>query len=316
MLMEKRWNPARPRQSGVMRTFLKFAGWLIAGLLVLVAGAVAVVYGKSEARLKRAYTVDVPAIQVPTDAAAIARGRHIAATRGCADCHGPDLGGAKVIDDPAMGRIHGPNLTRGRGGLPASYTSADFVRAIRHGVAADGHGLFLMPSTDYARFTENDMADLIAYVKSVPPVDRESVPLTIGPVARALMVAGKIRLSAEVINHATVRPDVVVPGVTVEYGRYLAVGCTGCHGPRFAGGKIDVGPPDWPPAANLTPHPSGHLAQWSEADFIRALRTARRPDGSALNPVMPRASGQLDDTELKAIWAFLRTLPPEATGTR
>jgi mono/diheme cytochrome c family protein len=299
-----------------MPTLLKILGGIVAGVVLLVACAAGVVYWKSGERLKRTYAVEVPAIEIPTDAAAIARGRHIAATRGCVDCHGQDLGGAEVIDDPAMGRIHGPNLTRGRGGLPAGYAAADFVRAIRHGVAADGHGLFLMPSTDYAHFTENDMADLIAYVTSVPPVDRANVPLTVGPVARALMLAGKIRLAAEVIDHAAVRPEVVAPGVTVAYGRYLAIGCTGCHGSKFAGGKIDIGPPDWPPAANLTPHASGRLAKWTEDDFIRTLRTARRPDGTELNAVMPRAFGQLDDTELKAIWAFLRTLPPEPTGTR
>jgi cytochrome c553 len=215
-----------------------------------------------------------------------------------------------------MGRLFGPNLTRGRGGLPATYAATDFVRAIRHGVGVDGHGLFLMPSTDYAHFTENDMADLIAYVQSVPPVDRDRVPLSVGPVARVLLLAGKIRLSADEIDHANLKPAIVEPGITVDYGRYLAAGCTGCHGPNLAGGKIDIGPPDWPPAANLTPHASGRLSKWTEEDFIRALRTARRPDGTELNPVMPRAFGQLNDTELKALWAYLRTLPAEPTGTR
>ena len=121
------------------------------------------------------------------------------------------------MDDPAMGRLFGPNLTRGRGGLPEGFSDRDFERAIRHGVAPDGRGLFLMPSVDYAHFTEGDMADLIAYVKSVPAVDRETVPLRIGPVARALLVAGKIRLSADVIDHVALKPDVVERGPTVPY---------------------------------------------------------------------------------------------------
>jgi cytochrome c553 len=100
----------------------------------------------------------------------------------------------------------------------------------------------------------------------------------------------------------------------VEYGRYVANGCIGCHGTNFSGGKIPVGPPDWPPAANLTPHADGRLTKWTDADFIQTLRTARRPDGSELNPVMPRLFGQMDDVELKAIWAFLQTLPAAATG--
>jgi mono/diheme cytochrome c family protein len=100
----------------------------------------------------------------------------------------------------------------------------------------------------------------------------------------------------------------------VEYGRYVANGCIGCHGSNFSGGKIPVGPPDWPPASNLTPQADGRLTKWTEADFIQTLRTARRPDGTELNPVMPRLFGQMDDVELKAIWAFLQTLPAAATG--
>jgi cytochrome c553 len=299
-----------------MRTFLKIVARIAGGIVGLIAVALGLVYWQSGLRLSRTHAVTVPPVRVTADAAAIERGRHIAATRGCVDCHGQDLAGAKVIDDPAMGRLYGSNLTRGAGGLPAGYSDADFVRAIRHGVAADGRGLFLMPSGDYAHFTENDMNDLVAYVKSVPPVDRPSVPLAIGPVARALLLAGKIRLAADEIDHATLRPDDVTPAVTVAYGRYLAAGCTGCHGANLSGGKIEIGPPDWPPAANLTPHASGRLAAWTEADFLAALRTARRPDGTAINPVMPRAFGQMNETELRALWAYVRTLPPAATGVR
>ena len=299
-----------------MRTFLKILAWLAGGLVAVVVVILSVVYWKSGTRLRRTYSVAVAPIHVPTDAAAIERGRHIAATRGCVDCHGHDLGGAKVIDDPAMGRLYGSNITRGRGGLAANFGNEDFVRAIRHGVGADGRGLFLMPSGDYAHFTENDLSDLVAYLNSVAPVDRPSVPLKVGPVARALLLAGKIKLAADEIDHATLKADVVEPGVTVAYGHYLAVGCMGCHGANLTGGKIEIGPPDWPLAANLTPHASGRLASWSEADFLRTLRTAHRPDGTELSPVMPRAFGQLSDTELRALWVYLKTLPPLPTGTR
>lgn len=299
-----------------MKKVLKFLGYAGLGLVVLIAAAFGAVYWKSSARLKQTFAVNVQPMTVPTEAAAIERGRHLAATRGCMDCHGADLGGAKVVDDPAMGRLYGPNLTRGRGGLAAGYGAADYERAIRHGVTREGRGLLVMPSIDYAQMSTRDMGDLIAYLQSVPAVDRESVPLQVGPVARALIVAGKIKLSAEVIDHARVQPHEVVPGVTVDYGRYMAANCTGCHGANLSGGKIDIGPPDWPPAANLTSHASGRLAAWTEADFVQAMRTARRPDGSEINPVMPRAFAHLNDTEIKALWAYLQTIPAAATGTR
>ncbi len=299
-----------------MKKILKFLGLAILGLLAVVVIGAGVIYWRSASRLQRRHAVTVQAPILPKDAGAIERGRHLAATRGCMDCHGRDLGGAKVIENGAMGRLYGPNLTTGHGGLSAGFRDEDWVKAIRHGIAMDGHGLFLMPSADYARFTEADLGDLIVFMKSVPPVDRERVPISVGPVARVLMLAGKVKIAADEIDHANLQPDVVTPAITVDYGRYIAVGCTGCHGPNFSGGKIDIGPPDWPPAANLTSHAVGRLAKWSEADFLAVLRTGKRPDGTALNPVMPRAFGQMNDTELKALWAYLRTLPAVATGAR
>ena len=299
-----------------MLKLLKVLGCVVGGLAVVVALAAASVYLVSNAKLAKTHEVTMRAGTVSTGVEAIAHGGHLARTRGCADCHGADLGGAKVIDDPAMGRWHGPNLTRGRGGVVADYVDADWERAIRHGVAPDGRGLFLMPSIDYAHFTEHDMGDLIAYLKSVPPIDRETVPLKIGPVARVLLTLGKVKLSADEIDHAALKPDVVTPAVTVDYGRYVAISCTGCHGANFSGGKIEIGPPDWPHAANLTPHASGRLAAWSEADFIAAMRTGKRPDGTELSEVMPRAFGGMNDTELRAMWAFFRSVPAVQTGSR
>jgi cytochrome c553 len=298
-----------------MKRFLKVLAWLAGGLVSLVAALAITVFVASNAKLHKKFTVAVQPVRLPTDAAAVARGRHIAETRGCAECHGKDLAGATVFDNGAMGRADGPNLTRGAGGLPASFTDEDFVRAIRHGVAPDGRGLFLMPSADFSTMSDDDMGALVAYIKSVPPVDKPSGPVALGPVARALLTFGQIKLAADVIDHANVKPAVVTPAVTVDYGRYIAVGCTGCHGDNFSGGKIKIGPPDWPPAANLTPHADGRLAKWTEEDFIRALRTAKRPDGTELNPVMPRAFAALDDVELKAIWMYLKTLPAAPTGS-
>lgn len=294
---------------------LKFLGYALATLVVVLGLAFATAYVASNRKLNKKYAVSVHSVRVPTDEAAIARGAHIAQTRGCAECHGKDLGGATVFDNGPMGRVDGPNLTRGKGGLPATFTDDDFVRAIRHGVTPDGRGLFLMPSSDFSTFSDQDMGDVIAYVKSVLPVDKPSGPVSLGPVARVLLAAGQIKLSADVIDHAHVVPAVVTPGVSIEYGKYLATGCTGCHGDNFSGGKIKIGPPDWPPAANLTPHAEGRIAKWTESDFMKALRTSKRPDGTEINIVMPRAFAHLNDVELKALYAFLKTLPPAATGS-
>ena len=295
---------------------LKLIGYLAGALVLLTAVGAVTVFVRSNAKLRQTFVVSVKPVSVPADAAAIARGRHIAETRGCSECHGADLGGKTVFANGAMGRVDAPNLTRGAGGVPANFKDEDYIRAIRHGVTTDGRGLFLMPAEEYSTFSDADMGALIAYIKSVPPVDRPRGPVALGPIARLLVTLGKIKLAAEQIDHANVKPAVVTPAVSAEYGRYLATGCTGCHGPNFSGGKIAVGPPDWPPAANLTPHADGRIAKWSEADFLKTMRTAKRPDGTELNAAMPRAFGKLEESELKALWLFLKTLPAAATGVR
>lgn len=299
-----------------MKFLLKLLACLAGGIVVLAGVAAAAVYFGSNAKLRKTHAVSVTAPPAATDAAALARGRHLLTTRGCSDCHGADLGGKTVFENGAMGRVDAPNLTRGEGGLPADYRDEDFVRAIRHGIGRDGRGLFLMPSGDYATLTESDLAALIAATRASPPVNRPRGEVRLGPVARGLLAAGKIKLAAEEIDHAQVKPAVVTAGVSVDYGRYVAASCTGCHGANFSGGRIAAGPPEWPPAANLTPDADGRIAKWSEDDFLRAIRTGRRPDGTTIDPAMPRAFGGMDDTELKATWMFLRTLPAAPTGAR
>jgi len=297
-----------------MRRIFKCLGYGFAGLVLLLGLLVGVVYATTSVRLNKNYQVAVRTLPLPAGESVLLRGQHIAETRGCVDCHGKDFGGNKVIDDPAMGRLYGPNLTRGRGGIPAEFGDDDWLRAIRHGVAKDGHPLVLMPSIEFQHFTDEDLGSLIAFLKSLPPVDRERVPVSVGPLARTLLLAGQIKLAAEEIDHNGLRPATVVPGVTVEYGHYLAAGCRGCHGDKFSGGKIPGVPPAWPAARNLTP--AGDLATWSEDDFIHTMRTGTPPGGARLSPVMPIAFGQMDDTELKALWAYLKTLPPVASGNR
>ena len=294
-----------------MKRALKYFGYFIGSLVLLVAIAAVTVYTLSSRRLARTYQVAVKPVAIPTDAGSIERGRHIAHTRGCIDCHGGDFAGNLVINDPAVGKIAGTNLTTGGGSAVRTFTDDDWIRAIRHGVGQNGRPLVLMPSLEFSHFSNDDLGALIAYLKTVPAVDRDPIALTVGPIARALILKGDIKLAAEHIDHAELVPPVVVPGVTADYGHYLAAGCMGCHGDQLAGGKIPGAPPDWPSSRNLTP--AGDLAKWSEADFLRAMQKGARPDGTKLNPVMPVAFGQMTDVELKALWTYIQALPPVKT---
>lgn len=300
---------------------LRIIGILVVVMLVVVLGAVGAVYGVSSYRLGRRYSITPAAPPVASDPAHVKRGEHWAsAVSKCTECHGPNLAGATVIDDPMMGKFVSSNLTKGRGGVGGQYTDADFDRAIRHGVGRDGRPLIFMPSDVFTYLSDQDAADIIAYVKSVPSVDQEQPLTNPGPVARALYLAGQFptMATAESIDHSA-RPSAPPAAVTIEYGKYLATvgGCISCHGPGLSGGPVPGTPsndPKFPPAQNITPR---NIGNWKEADFFKSLRQGRRPDGSAINPFMPWPyAGMMTDDEIKAIWMFLKTVPPKETGNR
>jgi mono/diheme cytochrome c family protein len=301
-----------------MRTFLKWLGIIAGAAVLLVCLSAFVVYTKTNRRMAEKIGVPAEHFTIATDSATIARGRHVArALAKCVDCHGEDFGGQVMVDDPAFGRLVPANITRGKGGRGASLTDDDIVRAIRHGIGGDGRKLIIMPSAEYNNFSAEDVTSIVAYVRSLPPVDRELPPIKLGPVLRMLLMTGQLPASdAETIDHTKAPPVAPPPGVTAEYGRYLAdvSGCRGCHGPGFSGGKIPGGDPSWPPAANITP--TG-LAQYDEAKFMTLLREGTRPAGTRVNEAMPyRYTREMTDDEIRAVWTYLQTVPPKAYGGR
>lgn len=297
-----------------MRKVLKWIGIVLGGLVGLIVLALVALYVTAEVRLNRTYTVQPEAVTIPTDPAAIQRGRQWAAVH-CTICHGENLAGTLFFDDPSLGRIHTPNLTSGQGGVGGTLSDADFVRAIRHGVRRDGKPLFAMSSSAFYYLSDADLGAIIAYAKSVPPVDNPSAGYTLTPLAKILLAAGAFGdeiLSAEVIDHTGPRPPAPEPGVTVAYGEYLVnIGdCRTCHGPQLSGGQSPD--PAAPPAPNLTP--GGELGGWSEGDFITAMRTGVTPTGRQLSEFMPwEYVGRMTDDELKALWLYLQSLPAQET---
>ena len=120
-----------------------------------------------------------------------------------------------------------------------------------------------------------------------------------------------------------IRPQLAMDGCTVDVESVeegvvrlrFAGGCMGCHGPGLSGGPVPGTPPDFKPALNITP--GGRPGQWSEVDFISAMRTGTTKDGYKLDEFMPwKAVGQLTDDELKAMWAYLESVPAKEYGNR
>lgn len=287
------------------------------GLVSLILLAVLVIFTVSTIRWNRGYqNLDVPIamVSVPNDQAAVERGQHIAMIYYCGSCHAGNLSGNYLIDDPAVAVIPAPNLTGGEGGVGAFYTDEDWVRAIRHGVGRDGRGLIGMPSRVWFNISDEDLGDLIAYLKTIPPVDNPLPERKIGPMFRLLLALGQAPAAeATMIDHESPRPFAPVPGVTAEYGEYLAQGCTACHGANLNGGTVRDFEGELMIASNLTP--GGELAGWSEADFFNTIRTGVDPEGERLNSLMPWPYlGQMTDEELGAIWLYLQTLPAMEQG--
>ncbi|MEO7998432.1 MAG: cytochrome c, partial [Gemmatimonadaceae bacterium] len=133
-------------------------------LIVLLAGFVSM---KSSSMMTKKYNPPVEPITVVSDSTALARGSHLVTVVGkCVECHDQDLGGKIFVNDPAFARIVASNLTKGKGGVGSKYTDAEMSVAIRHGIRRDSTSALLMPSAEYQVLSDEDVAAVIAYVRS------------------------------------------------------------------------------------------------------------------------------------------------------
>ncbi len=245
-----------------------------------------------------------------------ARGKHYTeAVFVCAGCHGSTFGGGKMLDEAPIGKWYAPNITSG--GKTATYTAADWDRAVRHGVLPGG-ATSIMPIGDFAQLTDHELSDIIAYIRSVPPQQGGETIRELGPIGRMLMATGK--MTPEVYNvadhHAAHTVEPPPAGETVEFGKHVTSVCVGCHRTDLRGGPMPFGPPDWPPAGNLTPHESG-LAGYTYEDFERAFVKGVKKDGTPMKAPMTEmlpATAKWTETELKAAYLYLQSLPPTPIG--
>ena len=214
-----------------------------------------------------------------------------------------------------MGRWVAPNLTTGQGSVTREYTAADWDHAVRHGLRRGGRSSS-MPSIEFVNLSDYELSDIVAYIRSRPSVDRDLGRVKFGPVFTFVLAFDSSALVAFNVDHEKAHafePPNSAP--TAEFGEHIVQVCRGCHGQRLSGGKIQ-GDPNMPIVANITPHETG-LKDWTEADFIRAMREGKRKNGTAISGYMPwKAYAQMADAELRAIYAYLRTVPAVEKGNR
>ena len=308
--------PAKRTRSRARRV-LTWAARVVGVLVAIAAIGVGVAYGITARRFATPFVVPHHELAVAPDPSLVARGRHLAQVRGCTDCHGEQLGGRVVIDDPGIGRLVASNLTNGGRGLELE--ASDWERAVRHGVRRDGRPLLFMPAQDFVQLGDADVAALVAYARSLPAVHDSAQPTRIGPLGRVLYVAGLIPLvPAEMVTHAATHVAPPAEAATPEFGKFMASTCFGCHGDGLSGGKMPGTPPSMKAPRNLTPDSTTGIGRWTEEEFITALSTGRRPDGTMIDATqMPiRMTAAMTDTERRAIYRYLRTIPAKPFGNR
>lgn len=295
--------------------FLKWIGIILLGLVGLLCVAAFILVKKAESSINKKYVVDPVALTLPSDSASLDRGKVLAMQ--CRHCHGDQLEGKSLFDDPSLGSIYTPNITKGKGSVVLNFTDKDWIRAVRNGVSTEGRGLFIMPANDFHAMNERDLGSVIAFVKSVPPVDKAAGKTELKAMAKILIGVGAFGeiFPANKIDHKAGFTGSYPPaGETKEYGCYLVdiTGCRTCHGDKLNGAK--AGDPNSPPGPNLTP--TGMLSKWSQQEFIQVFRKGITPEGKALNDLfMPyKAISAHSDEELSAIYLYLKTLPAMPNG--
>lgn len=301
-----------------MKKTFKWIGIVVGSLVGLILLAGVVLFAMGNSRLTKTYTFPASGIIAPTDAASIEVGKHWVQAL-CTDCHGTDLGG--VVGWTSVGplaTIDSANLTSGEGGIAEEFsTDEDYVNAVRHGIDPEGKPIYMPAVAAFQYISDEELGAMIAYLKSIPPVDRKTNGSQFTSLGKIIVGAGMFgKLPVEDANHQN---HVTAPqaGITTEYGEYLvATGdCRACHGQELAGGSYPD-PSVTTPVPNLTP--GGELGAWTETQFIQTMRTGITPGGHAINAeLMPyKQIGSLTDVELQAVWMYLQALPKTETQTK
>ncbi len=303
-----------------MRRFKKILKWTGIIVLILISGMTITVMSRQNLKYDRPY----PVVRSSTDSAMILKGRGIVFGPGhCADCHSPKTNVDslfKLGQEPALtgglefdlpfGKIYTKNITPDMETGIGKYTDAEIARALRYGVHPDGTVVYdFMP---FHNTSDEDLSAIISYLRAQKPVHNKVPNHDLNPLGMAV----KAFLIKPVGPDGDV-PVAVKVDSTVEYGKYLAMNvanCNGCHterdfmtggyiGEPFAGG----GDMDGLTPPNLTPDSSSRIFGWTQQNFIDRFRMGKIIQKSH----MPWNSyRRMNDTELKAIYKFLKTVKP------
>lgn len=280
---------------------------ILSGILVVLLVAVGISHFYGLQNLSKKEIGQFSTIIVSDYKTTIDRGLHLATISSCNGCHGLDFQGKDFIKEAPIGYVPAPNLTPS--GPTADYSDDDWVRAIRHGVAKDGRVMVIMPSHHYSVYGDDDLAELIAYLKNLPVAENKFDHRDIQfPGSIIFGILAYDSWPANMIDHSKVGGE-MAPSFEdpVTYGKYITkiTGCYECHGENLAGKDPES---EGAPGPNITR--SGNPGDWDFAQFKKVMQTGQTPEGKVLNPEkMPWPNySVMTDTELIALWTHIKSI--------
>jgi mono/diheme cytochrome c family protein len=298
------WLAVRARHA--RRNLVKWLGMIVSGLLAALCALVGIMALLGVYKLEAPRSNPLANIQVARSPERLARGERLAHL--CASCHSssgqlPLAGGTENFVE-GLGTLVAPNLTPG--GPLRDWTDGEIIRAIREGLDQRGRALLIMPAENFRYMSDDDAQALVAYLRTQPPIDHQTPDNRMNLLGTLLIGASVFPTTAQPPIAARIAnpPAAVGP----EHGRYLVdvSGCRSCHGANLTGGD----PQGFTPVG---PHLPAIAAAWSVEDFVKTIRTGVDPGGHSIDAAnMPwrELSAAYSDDELRAIYVYLRTLPP------
>jgi mono/diheme cytochrome c family protein len=261
--------------------------WLLAaaGLAVALAFFVpGIVWLRSEAVIERRYPLPSTTAKASTATKALARGAHLVAIAGCSDCHGADLEG-RPLGRGSLLPVWSSNLRL----LAQTMSDEEFERAIRTGITPDSESTWIMPAMDYAYMSEDDVASIVSYLRTLKPLGTMPPNAQFELGARFAIVRADIE---PIAVRALESPPSFDLGPRYDGGRYLArVACSDCHGTDLTGSAD---------APDLT-----KVGRYSRAQFFALMHGGVSPDGLRLNAMSRPRFHALYDYEIDALYDYL-----------
>jgi len=247
---------------------------------------------------------------------------------GCTSCHATPnqddkqrLGGGYALKSP-FGTFHVPNISPHKQDGIGSWSAQDFIRAMQEGISPDGDHLYpAFPYTSYQRMSREDLADLFAFLQTLPAVEGRAPPHELPFPFNIRRGVGLWKLAF--LDGKPFTPDPSKPD-SWNRGAYLVNGpghCAECHSERNAAGAIiedrrfagGPNPEGRGTVPNITPSPTG-IGGWTQADLVTLLTTGDTPNfdsvGGPMGDVV-RHTAQLPETDRQAMAEYLLSLPPK-----